>query len=176
MCTRPSSANPSRGDYEIPIDDTQIKVTTQKEKQIVNACITNTGFYSNKYGKYFNPGDIYPNQAICDDYSVFSMQEIEIEKEIPIERKVFINSDDLCKTSKASNVCHIFVEHINLTSTEVFVQNNDRPIVIHLELPSKAEERRNELKTAFQYSFTQSGKLAERMVKIFRHATRNLRP
>ena len=56
VCTRPSSANPSRGDYEIPIDDTQIKVTTQKEKQMVNACITNTGFYSNKYGKYFNRG------------------------------------------------------------------------------------------------------------------------
>lgn len=43
---------------------------------------------------------------------------------------VKISKDDICKGR--GNVCHLYVENINLKNTKVLIENQDRPIVIHL--------------------------------------------
>ena len=55
-----------------------------------------------------------------------------------------INSGDICQNKKDSNVCHIFIEHMKLTRTKLYIQNDDRAIVLHLNL-DKGVERRSDL-------------------------------
>lgn len=149
VCTRPSSANPSSNDYQIPINNDQIEIETTFEKQINNACIVKRVFWSD--GKKYRIGDVYPNTTNCNS-KWFSMKEIEQEVEKPTNREIVIKSSDLCSTSSNEDVCHVFIEHINLSTTKVFIQNDDRPVVIHLELPAAGGERRNDLKNTYRYS------------------------
>ncbi|KZR81560.1 MULTISPECIES: hypothetical protein [Prochlorococcus] len=49
---------------------------------------------------------------------------------------VRIKQEDICiQQSNKSVACHIYVEHMDLENTKVFIENNKRPVVIHLELP-----------------------------------------
>ena len=45
-----------------------------------------------------------------------------------------IDSDDICTQKGNSDVCHLYVEHINLTNTDVYIKNDTRAIVLHLNL------------------------------------------
>lgn len=53
---------------------------------------------------------------------------------------IVINQEDICIDS-TSFECHMYIEHINLNNTEVFIETGNaskpRPIVLHLELPTK---------------------------------------
>ena len=49
---------------------------------------------------------------------------------------VRIRQSDICKeTSNQNTACHMYVEHINLENTKVLIENDKRPVVLHLELP-----------------------------------------
>ena len=47
---------------------------------------------------------------------------------------VKIDSSDICQQSSNSDVCHIYIEHLRLTNTKVFIKNDTRAIVLHLNL------------------------------------------
>ena len=48
-----------------------------------------------------------------------------------------LSASELCKGT--GNDCHIFVEHINLTSTRLLIETSaNRPVVLHLEYPGTA--------------------------------------
>ena len=55
-----------------------------------------------------------------------------------------IDSDDICEAEPASNVCHVFIEHLNLTNTSLFIKNDTRAIVLHLNL-AEGVARRSDL-------------------------------
>jgi hypothetical protein len=159
VCSRPSSANPSSNDFEIPINDDQIELETTLTTETIRACVTIKEFNSTVFKKIFSVGEIYPNESICNQFDVFSMQDIEVEIEKPIKRDIVIKSNDLCSTTSNKNVCHVFIEHINLSTTRVFFENSNRPIVIHLELPTNGGERRSDLQTSYKYSLAGTSKL-----------------
>lgn len=51
-----------------------------------------------------------------------------------------IKHDEICTSSPNSNVCHIFVEHMHLSKTKIYIEstgskNKIRRIVVHLALP-----------------------------------------
>ncbi len=48
----------------------------------------------------------------------------------PEDWVVKISKDDIC--SNKGNVCHLYVENINLKNTKVLIENDTRPVVIHL--------------------------------------------
>ena len=47
---------------------------------------------------------------------------------------ITIHADDICKDQNGFE-CHIFVEHLDLRRTKLLIENNTRPIVLHLEKP-----------------------------------------
>ena len=150
VCARPSSTNPTDDSFSVPVDDGQIKVEADSDY----ACVTDIRFTSGKYNTDFYPGEIYPNTEICNEYNVFSMRNAEIPK----KQEITIKSSDLCDTTSNEDVCHVFVEHINLSTTRVFIQNDDRPVVIHMELPATGGIRRSDLTNTYRYSFKEGSK------------------
>ena len=56
---------------------------------------------------------------------------------------VRLSAKELCKGS--GDDCHIFVEHINLTSTRLLIETSgSRPVVLHLEYPGTSKESPSE--------------------------------
>ena len=56
-------------------------------------------------------------------------------------KTIKIKHDEICTSKLDSNVCHIFVEHMHLTNTKLFIEsegstNAPRKIVLHLVLPT----------------------------------------
>ena len=56
-----------------------------------------------------------------------------------------INHDEICTSQPNSNVCHLYVEHMHLNQTKVFIEatganNGIRKIVLHLTLPTSNPE------------------------------------
>ena len=45
-----------------------------------------------------------------------------------------IDSADICADKPLSDVCHLYIEHIKLNNTQVFIKNDTRAIVLHLNL------------------------------------------
>ena len=62
-------------------------------------------------------------------------QSEEDNNENPIESNILkIDSDDICRQNTTSNVCHIYIENLKLTNTHVYIKNDTRAIVLHLNL------------------------------------------
>ena len=67
-----------------------------------------------------------------------------------------MSREDICPENPNSNVCHLYVEHLNLSNTEIYIENVGRPVVIHPYLASG--NRRTDLSN-YQYSLQGSAKL-----------------
>ncbi len=53
-----------------------------------------------------------------------------------------IRSSDICSSSPDSNVCHLYVEHLNLTKTKLYIENdNNRPVVLRFYIPPQDYRR-----------------------------------
>ena len=62
-------------------------------------------------------------------------QREEENNENPTENNTLkIDSDDICPQNDTSNVCHIYVENLNLANTNVYIKNDTRAIVLHLNV------------------------------------------
>ena len=96
--------------------------------------------------------------------------------EIPKKQEITIKSSDLCDTTSNEDVCHVFVEHINLSTTRVFIQNDDRPVVIHMELPATGGMRRSDLTNTYRYSFKEGSKFCGADSDLVQAATTRQKP
>ena len=67
-----------------------------------------------------------------------------------------ISREDICPENPNSNVCHLYIEHLNLSNTEIYIENVGRPVVIHPYLASG--DRRSDLSN-YQYSLKGSARL-----------------
>ncbi len=68
-----------------------------------------------------------------------------------------IDSDDICKDKPTSNVCHLFIEHLNLTNTDLYIKNDTRAIVLHLNL-AEGVDRRSDLNN-YTYSLGSNARI-----------------
>ncbi len=83
------------------------------------------------------------NSVVCtrshDNNSTVTPQISETQDGNTGQWTVEVNADDICKEkTDENNVCHLFVEHINLERTNLFfkvLNSNIEALVIHLELP-----------------------------------------
>jgi hypothetical protein len=69
-----------------------------------------------------------------------------------------ITASDICTDKRDSNVCHLYIEHINLENTEIFIQNDKRAIVLHLNL-GDGITRRNDLVNNYNYKISGESKI-----------------
>jgi len=150
ICSRPTSTMPKESQYSRGIAKDQIEMVTENKTSSGGHCVMKTNWTSNGLYK----GDIYPDTNIskrnCEKENWREWVET-IEYEIPQKRTVIINANDLCNERNGENVCHVFVEHLNLTNTQIFIENGDRPVVLHLNLPAGGGVRRSDL-SAVGYS------------------------
>ncbi|WP_037990806.1 hypothetical protein [Synechococcus sp. CC9616] len=58
----------------------------------------------------------------------------ESDSEANVNYTLKIDSDDICTNNNSSDVCHIFIEKLNLTKTQLFIKNDTRAIVLHLNV------------------------------------------
>ena len=158
VCSRPLSNNPQSSQYSKSINNNQISLTPKTLKAYNKCMITNT-FDHNKHGRIY-AGNVYPNANIskenCKKRSYREWKE-EVSYEVPESREIQIKSSDLCRDTANEDVCHIFVEHIDLSHTKVLIQTDDRPVVMHLELPPGSGSRRPDLSN-FRYSLQGNSK------------------
>ena len=47
-------------------------------------------------------------------------------------RTVIIKSDQICKGADPESPCHLNIEHLNISNTKIMIENERRPVVIHL--------------------------------------------
>ena len=91
------------------------------------------------------------NSVVCtrahDTNSTVTPQISETQDSNTGQWTVEVNADDICnEKTEENNVCHVFVEHINLEQTNLFfkvLNSNIEAIVIHLELPYNTAKASN---------------------------------
>ena len=49
---------------------------------------------------------------------------------------ITLKGDQLCEGGDADSPCHLNFEYMNLSNTKIFIENNKRPVVIHLISPN----------------------------------------
>jgi hypothetical protein len=52
----------------------------------------------------------------------------------PTSNTIKINADTLCN-GQTGFECHVFIEHLKLSKTQLLIENGTRPVVLHLEKP-----------------------------------------
>ena len=91
------------------------------------------------------------NSVVCtrahDTNSTIKPQISETQDSNTGQWTVEVSADDICKEkTDVNNVCHLFVEHINLTQTKLLfkiLDSNIKALVIHLELPYSTAKASN---------------------------------
>ena len=91
------------------------------------------------------------NQPDKDELHEIPIPTSQIDKSLSsngdiVDATILIKASDICNkfTQKESNICQIFVEHINLSKTRVLIENDiSKPIVLRLQLPNNAPARNN---------------------------------
>ena len=57
-----------------------------------------------------------------------------------------LTATELCQEKSQASACHIYVEHLNLERTTLLIETTEqRPIVLHFELPSSQTSQRGDL-------------------------------
>ncbi|CAE20436.1 hypothetical protein PMT_0261 [Prochlorococcus marinus str. MIT 9313] len=81
-----------------------------------------------KFGQ--NPGNIdYGNQ-----WTFWIPEETEKDRK---KWTVRIKKQDIC--ANTDEACHLYIEHINLENTTVLIENDQRPVVLHLGSPDETK-------------------------------------
>lgn len=144
ICSRPSSNDPDN-QHSIPITRSQIEITTEDTLAKGQACIVKKTWGSKQY----SVGEIYDNPERCNSPEDKWQKRVEWQnrEEIVAEPTytITLKESDLCASdsvSPQSNVCHIYIEQLNLKRSSILIENSsNRPIVLHLETPDSAERR-----------------------------------
>ncbi|WP_186524742.1 hypothetical protein [Synechococcus sp. SYN20] len=112
------------------------------------------------------------NSVVCtrahDTNSTVKPQISETQDSNTGQWTVEVSADDICKEkTNVDNVCHVFVEHINLEQTNLFfkvLNSNIEALVIHLELPyntAKASDLSGRIQLSENSSLCLTSKLSE---------------
>lgn len=161
ICGRPSSNSPQNSQNEIPINNNQIEVETNTTSINQETCVVVDSYYEGRPFRWrlVEAGETLDlSETDCQKNDNLEWRTSSVEMEVPVRRQIVIKSSDLCNHTSNENVCHVFIEHINLSETQIFIQNDDRPVVLHLELPPGGGNRRS-IVEGYQYSLKDNSKL-----------------
>ena len=67
-----------------------------------------------------------------------------------IESDIVLTQDEFCPNKIGD--CHIYIEHLNLTKTNLYVENDKRPVVLHLVTPKEGQTNQRGSKGLFNLS------------------------
>ena len=67
-----------------------------------------------------------------------------------IESDIVLTQDEFCPNKIGD--CHIYIEHLNLTKTNLYVENDKRPVVLHLVTPKEGQADQRGSKGLFNLS------------------------
>lgn len=125
VCTRPISADPSILKTTIP--DIQV------ETGLARLCINKKDWEDEKRWEIYS-GDANK----CDSTETAWKERVTWSA----SNKLLIKASSLCANKKDANVCNIYIEHIKLDDTMIFIENNvNRPVVLNLQTPGNALTR-----------------------------------
>lgn len=158
VCARPSSNNPQNSQNENPIANNQIVVEASTTSINQEECIAKNTFWSWNLFKRVQEGEsLNLSETDCKENNNLEWRT-SIDVEVPERRQIIVKSSDLCNHTSNEDVCHVFIEHINLSQSQLFIQNDDRPVVLHLELPPGGGNRRS-IFEGHQYSLKNNSKI-----------------
>ncbi|MDB4338215.1 hypothetical protein N9997_02605 [Synechococcus sp. AH-603-L18] len=167
ICSRPTSNNPD-SQHSIPIAQSQIEMTTEEALATGEACVVKKA-WETKTNQY-SAGEIYDRPERCNSAEDRWQRRVEWQNREEIVTMptytITLKESDLCASdsgSPQSNVCHIYIEQLNLKRSSILIENSsNRPIVLHLETPDGVE-RRSEIKsienTDYIYELTGNSQL-----------------
>ncbi len=157
VCSRPASNTPS-SQHNIPISEDQVNTTQTESSTVKQECFNRKTWY-NKNDKERLKDTVFPYQEKCNSNNTIwrtrvEWRDTETKINIPSYR-ILLKDTDLCNienTALQGNVCHIYIEHINLKRSTLYIENSsERPIVLHLEIPAGAA-RRSDLSGQYELS------------------------
>ena len=97
----------------------------------IGTCIKNNAWSCNmSYNSHWSWKD--KEETIADSPATISGRNV-----------IKIDSDDICRDNESSDVCHLYIEHLNLTNTNLYIKNDTRAIVLHLNIGGDVERRRD---------------------------------
>jgi hypothetical protein len=67
-----------------------------------------------------------------------------------IESDIVLTQDEFCQNRLGD--CHIYIEHLNLTKTHLYVENDKRPVVLHLVTPKEGQANQRGAQGLFNLS------------------------
>ncbi len=67
-----------------------------------------------------------------------------------IESDIVLTQDEFCPNKIGD--CHIYIEHLNLTKTNLYIENDKRPVVLHLVTPKEGQVNQRGSKGLFNLS------------------------
>ena len=172
VCSRPSNNN-SSNPPTVPISNERITSTIINKTVSGQECV-NKKTWGNK-GQY-KIGEVYTNSDQCNSQQQYWKNRVEwMNTAGSIAEPTYtitLKESDLCSSTSGvpeGNVCHVFIEHLNLKRSRLFIENSkNRPIVLHLETPAGAA-RRSDLDG--KYSLSGGSKLCGIDVSIYSNQT-----
>ncbi|HJN36990.1 MAG TPA: hypothetical protein QF626_10795 [Prochlorococcaceae cyanobacterium Fu_MAG_50] len=80
----------------------------------------------------------------------WSDEDNNVDDTTATEHTIKINGSDICNNKPDSNVCHLYIEHLKLSKTNLYIENDEnRPVVLHFGLP-EGQSKRNDLSGTFK--------------------------
>ena len=133
-------------------DNLEDRIVPILEKGLPNSTLWNLGLTQDKASdsdqvrvwSFDDTGSLDDCEAIAcsrdsDSAEAYERDDLE-ESEGSVIR---LSASELCKGT--GDDCHVFVEHINLTSTRLLIETSaDRPVVLHLEYPGTSTVKPSE--------------------------------
>ena len=124
-------------------DNLENRIVPILEKGLPNSTLWNLGLTQDKardsdqvrVWSFDDTGSLDDCEAIAcsrdsDSAEAYERDDLEVSEGSVIR----LSASELCKGT--GDDCHVFVEHINLTSTRLLIETSaDRPVVLHLEYP-----------------------------------------
>ena len=150
ICSRPTSSNPD-SQHSIPIEQSQIETIYQTVNVTGKECTNRiTWGFLDRYEE----GQVYNDDKKCDSSNSYWRQRVQWQTTNKTINQptytITLKESDLCASNSGSaqgNVCHIYIEQINLKRSSILIENSsNRPIVLHLKTPD-GFERRSDIKS-----------------------------
>ena len=76
---------------------------------------------------------------------------------INYSHKILIPASTICSNNSSAKSCHIYLENLNLSETEVFIENENQPVVLHLG--DSGIVRRNDMQSNYKYELDSGSQL-----------------
>ena len=139
ICSRPASSDPN-SQHSNPIKLDQIRISPT----VVKACISKLD-WSSSSGLSGEKDTVFIDDNRCNSTEKTWKTRVQWKDVEAANYEILLKESDLCANENnkpKGNVCHVYIENMNLSRSKIYIENSkNRPIVLHLETPSGAKRR-----------------------------------